>query len=59
MHARGVILATGAALKELGVPGEERLRGKGVSHCASCDAPLVRGKTVASSAAAIPRRRKR
>jgi len=47
LRARAVILATGAALKELGVPGEERLRGKGVSHCASCDAPLVRKKTVA------------
>jgi thioredoxin reductase (NADPH) len=44
--ARGVVLATGAALKELGIPGEERLRGKGVSHCASCDAPLLRGKPV-------------
>ena len=44
--SRGVVLATGAALKELGVPGEERLRGKGVSHCASCDAPLLRGKPV-------------
>ena len=42
--ARGVVIATGANLKELGVPGEERLRGKGVSHCASCDAPLLRGK---------------
>ena len=47
VRARAVILATGATLKELGVPGEERLRGKGVSHCASCDAPLVRKKTVA------------
>ena len=46
-RARAVILATGATLKELGVPGEERLRGKGVSHCASCDAPLVRKLTVA------------
>ena len=44
--ARGVVIATGADLKELGVPGEERLRGKGVSHCASCDAPLLRGKIV-------------
>ena len=35
--ARAVIVATGTALKSLGVPGEERLRGKGVSHCASCD----------------------
>jgi thioredoxin reductase (NADPH) len=46
LMARGVVLATGAALKELGVPGEERLRGKGVSHCASCDAPLLRGKEI-------------
>jgi thioredoxin reductase (NADPH) len=44
--ARGVVLATGAALKTLGIPGEERLFGKGVSHCASCDAPLLRGKPV-------------
>ncbi len=44
---RGLVLATGAALKHLGVPGEARLRGQGVSHCASCDAPLLRGKTAA------------
>lgn len=44
--ARAVILATGTRLKSLGVPGEERLFGKGVSHCASCDAPLMRGKPV-------------
>jgi thioredoxin reductase (NADPH) len=47
VFARAVVLATGAALKELGVPGEARLRGQGVSHCASCDAPLLRQKTVA------------
>jgi thioredoxin reductase (NADPH) len=47
IRACTVILATGATLKELGVPGEKRLRGKGVSHCASCDAPLVRKQTVA------------
>lgn len=45
--ARGVILANGARLKTLNVPGEERLQGKGVSHCASCDAPLLRGRVVA------------
>jgi len=33
--ARGIILATGSTLKKLNVPGEERLTGKGVSHCAS------------------------
>ena len=45
--ARAVILATGSALKKLGVPGEERLTGAGVSHCASCDAPLLRNQIVA------------
>lgn len=47
LSARAVILATGSTLKELGVAGEARLRGKGVSQCASCDAPLVRNRTVA------------
>ena len=46
-HARSVIVATGARMKELGVPGEEKLRGRGVSHCASCDAPLLRDRVVA------------
>src|SRR3954453_12806125 len=35
--ARAVIVAAGSKLRALGVPGEERLYGKGVSHCASCD----------------------
>lgn len=45
--ARTVILATGGRLQELGVPGEERLQGHGISHCASCDAPMLREKIVA------------
>jgi thioredoxin reductase (NADPH) len=45
--ARAVIIATGTGLKTLDIPGEERLRGKGVSHCASCDAPLLRDRPVA------------
>lgn len=45
--ARGVILATGSTLKKLGVPGEDRLAGCGVSHCATCNAPLLRNKIVA------------
>ncbi len=44
--ARAVILATGSTLKKLDVPGEERLTGSGVSHCATCDAPLLRGRIV-------------
>lgn len=46
VQARTVILATGARLRSLGVEGEERLQGRGVSHCASCDAPLMRDRTV-------------
>jgi thioredoxin reductase (NADPH) len=44
MIARAVVITTGTALAKLGVPGEERLFGRGVSECASCDAPLLRGK---------------
>ena len=39
-------IATGTTLKTLGIPGEEQFRGKGVSHCASCDAPLLRNRIV-------------
>src|SRR5262249_14523912 len=42
--ARAVVIATGTALGKLGVPGEERLFGKGVSEGASCAAPLLRKK---------------
>jgi len=45
--ARAVIVATGSSLRKLDVPGEERLTGNGVSHCASCDAPLLRDRLVA------------
>lgn len=43
-RARAVIVATGSRLRRLGVPGEERLWGKGVSQCASCDGPLFRNR---------------
>ena len=42
-----MIVASGSDIRTLGVPGEERLKGKGVSHCASCDAPLLRDRVVA------------
>jgi len=42
-----LVIATGARLKELEIPGAVRLTGKGVSHCASCDAPLLRGRVAA------------
>jgi thioredoxin reductase (NADPH) len=44
--ARAVIVAAGSTLRPLGIPGEEKLLGKGVSHCASCDAPLFKGREV-------------
>ena len=47
IRTRAVVIATGTTLKTLGIPGEEEFRGKGVSHCASCDAPLLRNKIVA------------
>ena len=45
--ARAVIIATGATLKKLGVPGENRLTGRGVSYCGTCDGPLFRDRRVA------------
>lgn len=45
-RAKAVIVATGSSLKELGVPGEAKLMGRGVSHCASCNGPLYNGQTV-------------
>jgi thioredoxin reductase (NADPH) len=45
-RAKAVIVATGSRLKNLGVPGEEKLMGRGVSHCASCDGPLYDGQVV-------------
>ena len=41
-----VILATGAAPRELGLPRERELRGRGVSYCATCDGRFYQGKTV-------------
>jgi len=46
LKSLSVILATGATWKSLGVPGEEELRGRGVSYCATCDGPLFKGKEV-------------
>ena len=45
-QAKSIIIATGAEARRLGVDGEERLIGKGVSYCATCDGPLYRGKEV-------------
>ena len=44
-EARCVVLAMGAEPRELGIPGEAELRGRGVSYCATCDGGFFRGKT--------------
>ena len=45
--ASSVLLCTGTAHKKLGVEGEDRLQGKGVSYCSTCDGFFFRGKRVA------------
>lgn len=47
LHARSVILATGSAYRELGVPGEKQLSGHGVSWCATCDGFFFRDQVIA------------
>lgn len=46
-EARAVIIATGKRPRPLNVPGEERLRGRGVTYCAICDGPVFAGEKVA------------
>ena len=45
--AKAVIIATGSEHNKLGVPGEEKFTGKGVSFCATCDGYFFQNKTVA------------
>ncbi|HET8800375.1 MAG TPA: alkyl hydroperoxide reductase subunit F [Marinobacter sp.] len=47
LKARSVILSTGARWRQMGVPGEEEYRNKGVAYCPHCDGPLFKGKRVA------------
>ena len=47
LTSRTVILATGARWRQMGVPGEEEYRNKGVAYCPHCDGPLFKGKRVA------------
>lgn len=46
-QAKTLILAMGASFRHLGIPGEEKFIGKGVSFCTSCDVPFFRDKVVA------------
>ena len=47
LKARTVILSTGARWRQMGVPGEDQYRNKGVAYCPHCDGPLFKGKRVA------------
>jgi thioredoxin reductase (NADPH) len=46
-EGKSLILAMGSRKRKLGLPGEEKFRGKGVAYCATCDAAFYKGKTVA------------
>ena len=45
-YPEGIIIASGASLRKLGVPREEEFIGRGVSRCATCDGPFFRGQDV-------------
>ena len=45
-YGKTVVIATGAGPRELGLPGEKALTGRGVAYCAACDGMFYRGKTV-------------
>ncbi len=47
LKSRSVIISTGARWRNMGVPGEEEYRTKGVTNCPHCDGPLFKGKHVA------------
>lgn len=47
LKSKTVILSTGARWRQMGVPGEEQYRTKGVAYCPHCDGPLYKGKRVA------------
>jgi thioredoxin reductase (NADPH) len=45
--SEAIIIASGSQYRRLGVPGEDKFVGKGISYCATCDGPLFKDKTVA------------
>ena len=47
LRSRTVVLATGARWRQMGVPGEDEYRNRGVAYCPHCDGPLFKGKRVA------------
>lgn len=47
LEGEAIIIAAGSQYRKLDVPGEEKLVGRGVSYCATCDGPLFAGEQVA------------
>ena len=47
LKSKTVVLSTGARWRQMGVPGEDQYRNKGVAYCPHCDGPLFKGKRVA------------
>jgi alkyl hydroperoxide reductase subunit F len=47
LRSRSIVLATGARWRNIGVPGEQEYKNKGVAYCPHCDGPLFKGKRVA------------
>jgi alkyl hydroperoxide reductase subunit F len=47
LKAKTIVITTGARWRQLGVPGENEYRNKGVAYCPHCDGPLFKGKRVA------------
>ncbi|MEG3191120.1 alkyl hydroperoxide reductase subunit F [Lysobacter sp. D1-1-M9] len=47
LKSKSVVLSTGARWRQMGVPGEDQYRNKGVAYCPHCDGPLFKGKRVA------------
>lgn len=47
LKSKTVVLSTGARWRQMGVPGEDQYRNRGVAYCPHCDGPLFKGKRVA------------
>lgn len=54
LTSRTVIITTGARPNQVNIPGEQEYYGRGVSYCATCDAPFIEVKPLPLSVAAIP-----
>src|SRR4051812_29508902 len=47
LKTKSLVISTGARWRQMGVPGEDEYRNRGVAYCPHCDGPLFKGKRVA------------